>query len=132
MRIPIPRLYMGTMTFAWTGQTSSVVDEVVALEMVKKFIQHNEASGETNHLIDTALVYAAGKTEPMVGAVLQRLSNTSGKVSVGTKANPAIEGGLSKKGIQDQVQTSLDAMKLSTLSLNPFSVKTTINCSITH
>jgi aflatoxin B1 aldehyde reductase len=116
MRTPIPRLYMGTMTFAWTGQTSSVVDEVVGLEMIKKFVEHNEASGQTTHLIDTARVYAAGKTEPMVGTVLKNLGlllNSQSTVLVGTKANPAMEGGLSTEGIKDQIKASLDAMQLS-------------------
>ena len=114
MRTPIPRLYLGTMTWAWAGQTSSVVDEGVALEMAKKFIAHNEAAGETTHLLDTARVYAAGKTEPMVGVVLQKLGPLSGsnrKIVVGTKANPAVEGGLSRDGIMGQLTTSMEAME---------------------
>jgi aflatoxin B1 aldehyde reductase len=105
---------MGTMTFAWTGQTSSVVDEAVALEMVQHFIQTNEELGETTHCLDTARVYAAGATEPMVGSVLARLPALK-KISVGTKANPAVEHGLSRRGIEEQLQASLAAMKVSSV-----------------
>lgn len=116
MRAPIPRLYMGTMTFAWKGQTSSVVDEIVGLEMVQKFIDHNEKYGEKTHLIDTARVYAAGKTEPMVGDVLKKVKVPAGsQMKVGTKANPAMEGGLSTEGIQSQLKESLEAMQLTNL-----------------
>lgn len=115
MRTPIPRLYLGTMTFAWTGQTSSIVDEKVALEMTQRFIKNNEAAGQTTHLIDTARVYAAGKTEPMVGTVLKDLPSPGGTIIVGTKANPAVEGGLSPDGIKGQLKASLDSMNLSSL-----------------
>lgn len=115
MRTATPRLYLGTMTFGWTGQTSSIVDEKVASEMAQKFVQHNQAAGQSIHLIDTARVYAAGKTEPMVGAVLKRLADDGITGTVGTKANPAVEGGLSTDGIKGQLKASLDAMELSSL-----------------
>ena len=91
------------MTFAWSGQTSAVVTDKVALDMVQTFIQHNHAAGVTTHLLDTARVYAAGKTEPMVGACLKDLSPSS-NILVGTKANPACEGGLSTDGIKLQIK----------------------------
>ncbi|CAB9504273.1 Aflatoxin B1 aldehyde reductase member [Seminavis robusta] len=118
MRTPIPRIYLGSMTFAWSGQTSSVVDESVALAMVQKFLQFQETSDNDKvPLLDTARVYAGGKTELMVGAVLDKLSVSDSKSSivVGSKANPALPGGLSRKGIQEQLATSLDAMALSSL-----------------
>jgi aflatoxin B1 aldehyde reductase len=113
MKTPLPRLYFGTMTFAWS-QTSSVVDESVAMEMVKRFIQHNEAAGVTTHHIDTARVYAGGNTEPMVGAVLSKIlsSDSTSTILVGTKAHPSIQPlGLSKLGIQEQMRVSLQAMQ---------------------
>ena len=129
MRTPIPRLYLGTMTWAWNGQTSNIVDEAIAREMAQKFIVHNEAAGgESVHRLDTARVYAAGQTEPMVGTVLESLrpwlllanSNSpdeqrSRTIVVGTKANPAVDGGLSPNGIRKQVKESLEAMKLESL-----------------
>lgn len=116
MMTPTPRLYLGTMTFGWTGQTSSIVDERVASEMVRQFVQHNQAAGQSIHLIDTARVYAAGKTEPMVGAALKGLADDGITATVGTKAHPAWEGGLSTDGIKGQLKASLDAMGLSSLS----------------
>jgi aflatoxin B1 aldehyde reductase len=126
MQTRIPRLYMGTMTFAW-GQASSVVDEPVALEMVRRFVAHNEkmfvSSGvsggvsEANpvvpHYIDTARIYAGGQTEPVVGAVLSQVSlPASQSFLVGTKAHPSQPGGLSPAGIQQQLQESVEALHL--------------------
>ena len=111
MNTRLPRLYMGTMTFAWSSQTSAVVDEAVALEMVQKFLEADAPA--STHFLDTARVYAAGATEPMVGAVLQKLpSSVTSSISVGTKANPAVEHGLSTRGIKEQLQASLQAMHL--------------------
>ena len=117
MKTPIPRLYLGTMTFAWSSQTSSVVDETVALEMLKRFVQHNDDLGETTNHIDTARVYAGGNTEPMVGEVLRKLEtqqgHSSGILTVGTKAHPSVQpGGLSEAGIKEQFAASLKALDL--------------------
>ena len=115
MKVAVPRLYLGTMTFAWS-QTSSVVDESVGLEMVKRFVRTNEALGVDTHHIDTARIYAGGKTEPMVGQVLKELgSPTSGTVIIGTKAHPSVPKGLSQAGIQDQLKTSTDEMQVSSV-----------------
>ena len=114
MKVAIPRAYLGTMTFAWSSQTSSVVDEPVALEMVQRFLQFNHAIGVDRHRIDTARVYAGGNTEPMVGAVLKKLDPKL-NVLVGTKAHPSVKPGLSSEGIMGQLSTSLDAMDLSTV-----------------
>jgi aflatoxin B1 aldehyde reductase len=112
----IPRLYLGTMTFAWSSQTSSVVDEAVALEMVKRFVKFNEDIGVDTHRVDTARVYAGGNTEPMVGAVLKQLGPpTSGTVTVGTKAHPSVKPGLSKIGLNEQLKVSFDEMQLSSV-----------------
>jgi aflatoxin B1 aldehyde reductase len=112
MKVAIPRAYLGTMTFAWSSQTSSVVDEAVAVEMTQRFIQFNQAIGEDTHRIDTARVYAGGNTEPMVGAVLKQL-DPGMKVSVGTKAHPSVKPGLSSEGIKGQLAASLDAMGIT-------------------
>jgi aflatoxin B1 aldehyde reductase len=124
MQTRIPRLYLGTMTFAW-GQTSSVVDEPVALEMVRRFVAHNEKMAKTSpggsstpqkitpHYIDTARIYAGGQTEPVVGAVLSQISlPDSQSFLVGTKAHPSQPGGLSPAGIQQQLQESTEALHL--------------------
>ena len=73
MKLAIPRAYLGTMTFGWSSQTSSVVDESVALEMVKRFTDFSSTlmGTTTPLLIDTARVYASGNTETIVGQVLQ-------------------------------------------------------------
>jgi len=114
MKVAIPRAYLGTMTFAWSSQTSSVVDEPVALEMAQRFLQFNNAIGVESHRIDTARVYAGGDTEPMVGAVLKKLDPKL-NVLVGTKAHPSVKPGLTSEGMNGQLTTSLGAMDLSSV-----------------
>ena len=103
MKVATPRLYLGTMTFGWS-QTSSVVDEPVAKEMVKKFVTFNKKNSISKHYIDTARIYAGGATEPIVGASISDASSYCSFESllVGTKAHPSQPGGLSMVGIQQQ------------------------------
>jgi aflatoxin B1 aldehyde reductase len=115
MKVPIPRLYLGTMTFAWSSQTSSVVDESVALDFLKRFVKNNELLGVSTHRIDTARVYAGGNTEPMLGAVLKKLEDTVGTIAVGTKAHPSVKLGLSTGGIKEQIKVSMESMELASL-----------------
>lgn len=118
MKLSIPRAYLGTMTFGWS-QTSSYVDETIALEMVKRFIAFDESMKVTDHRIDTARIYAGGKTEKIVGAVLEKLhttlpSDSSSSLLVGTKAAPSIKPGrLSSDGIVEQFETSMDALGMA-------------------
>lgn len=113
MKMPVPRLYLGTMTFGWS-QTSSYVDEKVALEMLRKFVDHNISHGNEIHYVDTARIYAGGKTEPIVGTVVKELGTPSkGFIAVGTKAHPSVNGGLSPDGIDGQLTASLKAMDVT-------------------
>ena len=99
-----PRLYLGTMTFAWS-QTSSRVDDTIASEMLRLF-----AETTTAPRIDTARIYAGGKTEGCVGTALSM--NQGGAVfSVGTKAHPSQPGGLSRSGIQTQFEKSKEVLQ---------------------
>eukprot|EP00527_Entomoneis_sp_CCMP2396_P006228 CAMPEP_0198149356 /NCGR_PEP_ID=MMETSP1443-20131203/46140_1 /TAXON_ID=186043 /ORGANISM="Entomoneis sp., Strain CCMP2396" /LENGTH=323 /DNA_ID=CAMNT_0043814359 /DNA_START=21 /DNA_END=989 /DNA_ORIENTATION=- len=96
------------MTFAWS-QTSSRVDEPIAVEMMERFVRHNQTYGvDEHHRIDTARIYAGGKTEPVVGAVMSKLDFPM--AVVGTKAHPSQPGGLSPEGIEGQLKASLEAM----------------------
>ena len=104
----MPRLYLGTMTFGWS-QTSSKVDESVAAAMLERFVAHHD-DGDVVRL-DTARIYAGGKTEDIVGSLLRQRSKESPKILVGTKAHPSQKGGLSAEGIQQQWQASLQSMK---------------------
>ena len=115
MKLSIPRAYLGTMTFGWS-QTSSYVDESIALEMVKRFIAFDQSLQVTDHRIDTARIYAGGKTEKIVGTVLEKLvlptDDSSATLLVGTKAAPSVKpGGLSPEGIAAQFETSMEALK---------------------
>ena len=115
MKLSIPRAYLGTMTFGWS-QTSSYVDESIALAMVERFVAFDESIGVTDHhCIDTARIYAGGKTETIVGTVLAKLGGGGGETSsslrLGTKAAPSVKpGGLSADGIRDQFAASAEAL----------------------
>ena len=119
MKAPTPRLYLGTMTVGWS-QTSSYVDENVALDMLKMFVDFNSArfvhDGSNDpliHSVDTARIYAGGKTERILGDVFEKFGSPSnGILSIGTKAHPSQKGGLSPAGIEGQIRASLQAMHL--------------------
>lgn len=110
----LPRAYLGTMTFGWKSQTSSHVDEDVALQMVQEFVAFDQKQGNTHHNIDTARIYAGGKTEVIVGQVLKRLPSPTVRQSIwiGTKAAPSQDGGLSVRGIQSQYMASMASLQL--------------------
>lgn len=107
-----PRLYLGTMTFAWS-QTSSKVDEKVAQAMVQQFVD----AIPSPHRVDTARIYAGGQTEPCVAVALRAVSTATGATTtspsflLGTKAHPSQPGGLSTAGIQGQFQKSVKALQ---------------------
>jgi len=112
----VPRLYLGTMTFGWTGQTSSIVDETVAEEMIRMFCDKTASP----HHIDTARIYASGNTEGIVGSALSRImmstsdnAKTKPDFILGTKAHPS-QNGLSEKGIRAQIETSLHETRVNT------------------
>jgi len=115
--VVIPRLYFGTMTFGWS-QTSSFVDEAIAAEMMDKFVSYScEKTTETAEVrVDTARIYAG---EKIVGKCLSQLQlkkkaqkeGNKFTILLGTKAHPSgHKDGLSKIGIQAQLDKSLDTM----------------------
>jgi aflatoxin B1 aldehyde reductase len=139
MTMNLPRLYFGTMTFGWS-QTSSYVDESVAFDMLKLFLDNSPGSDDKNQEnvlskaihIDTARIYAGGKTEVILGNVLaehQRQSSAKSErdnqgnirlypktLSIGSKAHPSYSvDGLSPRGIHTQLQDSLQALQLDRL-----------------
>ncbi|CAM9264717.1 unnamed protein product, partial [Heterosigma akashiwo] len=110
----LPRLYLGTMTFGWSGQTSSIVDQAVSNQMTQQFIDALSEGGASVAHVDTARIYAGGETEPMVGEALQQIMDADQRsmVLLGTKAHPSQPGGLSPDGIRAQLAASLEALKV--------------------
>jgi aflatoxin B1 aldehyde reductase len=126
VKMRVAKLYFGTMNFGWS-QASSRIDEIVAVDMLKAFMRHNNAltmtSGSspttaTPCFIDTARIYAGGKTENILGAALQTLHGDSDStidtsvLCIGTKAHPSQPQGLSSDGIEGQISASLEAMRV--------------------
>ena len=103
----LPRLYLGTMTFAW-NQASTPVDDAVARAFVQKFV-----AGGGRH-VDTARIYAAGETEPMLGRALAAVAAPD--LLVGSKAAPSQPGGLSAQGMRNQLDKSLGAIGVDSLA----------------
>jgi aflatoxin B1 aldehyde reductase len=107
------------MTFGWAGQTSSAVDQAVANDMMRLFVRYcdeNSTVVSPPYHVDTARIYAGGKTEPMVGTAIREIESVKGSFLVGTKAHPSAKGGLSPEGMRAQLRESLDAMQLDSVS----------------
>ena len=106
----LPRLYFGTMTFGWTN-SSKVINEQTAVEMLK-LVQ----SKGINHL-DSARIYAGGKTETILGHCFGQLSQQNAEFRsssiITTKVHPSQPQGLSPTGLREQLNTSLQAMGLT-------------------
>lgn len=103
----LPRLYMGSMVFGWE-KSSVAVTETIATEMIKR------AAAAGIYMIDSARIYANGETETIVGACFRSITASHPeircKLHVTTKAHPSQPLGLSAKGLEQQLQTSLNAM----------------------
>ena len=104
----LPRLYLGTMTFAW-NQASVPVDDKIAQAFLQRFI----AAGGRH--VDTARIYAGGETEPMLGRALKATPGAETFI-VGSKAAPSQPGGLSATGMRAQLAASLDAIEVDALA----------------
>mmetsp|Transcript_31670 Transcript_31670/g.48565 ORF Transcript_31670/g.48565 Transcript_31670/m.48565 type:complete len:365 (+) Transcript_31670:3-1097(+) len=103
--------------------------------MIQSFIQadKNASSSNHNHHVDTAYIYAGGKTEKILGQIFQEEQKQQGllfgggednnKISIGIKAHPSFPTyGLSRLGIQKQYRESLERMNLSNTQSNSFVV----------
>jgi aflatoxin B1 aldehyde reductase len=101
----LPKLHLGTMTFAWQ-QASSYTDDAVATDFVDRFMRAGYVE------IDTARAYAGGDSEKMLGRVLKARPKGEGIV-LATKAAPYLTGGLSPGGLRAQLKESTDAMQIS-------------------
>jgi len=110
--IVLPKLYLGTMNFGWS-QASSKVDQSVATSMIESFLHHtNVRCPQSLSYIDTARIYAGGKTETILGQALQGLTHHPyyPSITVGTKAHPSQPDGLSSVGIRNQLAASREAL----------------------
>lgn len=95
------------MTFGWE-KASVPVTESIGTEMILR-----AAAAGARH-VDSARIYAAGSTEPIVGACLRNIlalsPATRSTLLVTTKVHPSQPNGLSRTGIIDQLNASLTAL----------------------
>ena len=102
------RVYLGTMTLGWDAQTSSAVGLPEARTFLERF---DACGGET---IDSARIYAAGRTETILGdAMISASEAPRSPKRVTTKVHPSEPGGLSGVGIRSQLAASFDAMQVT-------------------
>ena len=89
VKAALPRVYLGTMTFGWT-QASSFVDTSIATAMLARFA--NFASDGSPLRVDTARIYAAGDTEPIVRDAISGAGVGAGAAVAANLARAAANG----------------------------------------
>ena len=94
----LPKAVLGTMTFG--GQ--------VGLKDASAMVDSYLATGSRD--LDTAFTYANGKTEELLGDIIERIGRT--EVTVATKAHPKPRGDLRPESIRFQLETSLSRMRI--------------------
>jgi aflatoxin B1 aldehyde reductase len=123
---PVARTILGTMTFGWR-YASEACDDDASARMLDAFARagHDE--------IDTAIAYANGETERILGRV-----DAGRRARVDTKANPwpggtmtpsAGRGGLGANELRAQVRRSVESLrgtKIRTLYLHAPDADTTL------
>ena len=109
----VSELALGTMLFGEDQARST--PEAEAFKIIEAFI----ASGG-NH-IDTANVYANGESEKIIGEALKRLGRhkvtLASKARFSTSAETDFGGGLSRKVVKQQIETSLKSLQTDYLDL---------------
>merc|ERR1719507_719723 len=101
---------LGTMTFGWK-QSSQRVDDPQAKQLLQLFVSRGDSE------LDTALMYAGGQTEQLLGRVL--VGDLRKRTQLATKANPNMSrlgeghdkvGGLRPDMLTAQVERSLSQL----------------------
>lgn len=123
-------------SFSFTTQRNATQRETseydASLRMVQAFVDDSAKHGFAVSELDTAYMYADGLSETFLGKMLHG-GNTKDKGGeskndptlvvpsghtclVATKANPWAKGGLSKDGLNNQLQTSLSRLATNSVS----------------
>lgn len=106
---------LGTMTFGW-AQASAEVDDEAARAQMELFTSRGHRE------VDTALMYAGGETEKILGRVLRAHPELNAKVAIATKAKPwptgaSGGGGLAPDRLAAQTETSLKSLQLPAVDI---------------
>lgn len=116
---------LGTMTFGWSYSSEDMAENESEklldffIEEVEKGTSSSSSSSSSLIELDTAIAYAGGNTEEILGRIFSRMPKEKLlKLSVATKANPwgekmasvAGEGGLRAEKFRAQVGKSLTAL----------------------
>mmetsp|Transcript_90099 Transcript_90099/g.160459 ORF Transcript_90099/g.160459 Transcript_90099/m.160459 type:complete len:420 (+) Transcript_90099:33-1292(+) len=110
---------LGTMTFGAQGQ---IKPDTVA-EVLRAYIGTGFTKTGAGALIDTARIYQAatpdGDTEATLGQVFDTFPSLLSRVSIATKANPAMapHHSLSKESVIEQCNTSLEKLGVDCIDL---------------
>nr|CAB3220844.1 aflatoxin B1 aldehyde reductase member 2-like [Phallusia mammillata] len=84
------------------------------LDLNDSGVMMNEFKDSGNVEIDTAFMYAGGKTEEFMGKCEVTQNK---KIKIATKANPWDGKGLSAKSVRNQLETSLERLKVKSVHL---------------
>ena len=113
-----PRIILGTMTFG--GATSQETASAIVLD----FCYNNKWKElvRENPMLDSAIMYQGGKTEVVLGNIIQDNKNDmlplSKLLSVASKANPfTSDKDLSPSGIRMQLECSLSSLKRNNVDI---------------
>ena len=103
----LPEIILGSMEF---GRRLDLKDSTAITE---KFLSAGHRA------IDTGYVYGGGETECWIGTILSqtKLNIPKDKIRVETKVSPFSPGGLSKQGVESQLNTSLSRLKTKCVDL---------------
>lgn len=100
--VSVKKVIIGTM------EMGRRADQKTSAEMCNYFVQ--EGFTET----DTALMYAGGQTEKIIGQFGKGLTS---KLTISTKVNPWQKGGMSKEHVLRQANKSLASLKASCVDI---------------
>lgn len=95
-------IVLGTMNFGIQNTLSESMD-IVTVFLERGYNQ-----------LDTAYVYNNGESERIVGEILSKIPS---RIKVATKVNPKVTGLLDSAAIFDQLNTSLERLKLDCIDL---------------
>jgi len=105
-----PDIVFGCMTFG------NQVNEKTALEILNIYKEHQTKEGGRLFHIDTAYVYADGKSEEVLGTLFSSNRHLNENLFLSTKAHPKING-LTPQSVRKQLEESLARLQRTSVDV---------------
>jgi len=104
----VNRVVLGTMSFGWQGMTTNFVNQAIANDILNEFVDFHDEGQSVE--IDTALLYASGLSEKMLGEWYRALdSSVQNRILIAGKCHPSITP-FSYEGIREQLLKSSESV----------------------